>query len=174
MTLFAIAAIPACAFLNRLRGGGFFDTRINGKLFVAPFMAALAWIIGLHTFWPGWWDPLLFGALWLLWAYPRWSRWMALGHSHPSIHAPDISERAIEWLGHGNAYACLLLRHTIFLLPMWLAFGWAFLALGPVVFLSYVVGWAWFADSKSDALPLCEWISGAAWGAAMMSAAIPN
>lgn len=161
--------IPFMALLHRWRGG--YPLPYVRNIFVAgPALGLVLWLLG----WP-WPQAFAWGAGYLLWGIPAWSRWLSLDHVTPASGEgrpiyPD--EAVIEWLGRGEMYACLVLRFGLYLIPLAISLGVlgvnpALLALIPA-FIVPITLLAWRVHPSDPFMPE-ELAVGCLWGVAIWS-----
>ena len=192
-TLLALVAIPLLAWLNRVRGGGLGGQylRSSPDIWVAPFFALAAVLLGMHVAagvagipalsWPAWltfaagWPSwateavtgLLFALCWLSWSTPAWGHLYRLGFlPPPTDRPPSWYEALFIAVSGGNLFIAFGLRMTVFLIPMALFFGWPWILLGPLMVGAYTVGWR---IAPAGGIPYAELLTGALWGLGMVA-----
>lgn len=171
--MLTIITILFCAFLNRLRGGGWFAPKLPArKLFwVAPCIGAIA------CAWLPWRDAALFGVAYLAWAWPAWGRWYDLGHKPELERERGAFERVVEAVSFGNDHAAFTLRMAI-VCPFLAYFWWPLAIIFPFACTAiYELAWRLWPDTDDDdenlwvgrPITKAEMMTGALWGAFLIS-----
>ena len=166
-----ILLVLSFIFINRFRGGFLSNLNIpvDSRITSGLLGSLVVLIFGLHSNIAMLANPfisaLAFFICWLIWAYPPWAEWMHLGQTNPGTRTPTWFEALINKITNNNAAFALLIRMTIFLIPMAIVFGWEFLVLGPLLVVAYVIGKAVNRlISKLNPLVVSELIAGLFWG----------
>ena len=153
-------AVPALAFINRVRGGGckFFNefplhTRVWASLMVFIVLVPMTTLVTAAA---------LAGA-WFIWALLPWGRWYDLGRM------ANDPERKNTWLEAqlskvGNDHVAFTLRNVIALVPAAIISPY-FMILAFLQTLIYEAAWTFW---PSNPIRMAEYIMGAAWGLAFV------
>ncbi len=150
------------AFLNRLRGGGWFADALPSR--------ALFWVtgafFGLAVVWFSLADAFVFALAYLVWGFLAWGRWFDLNHMPELTRAPNAFERTVNAVSGGNDYIALTIRMAI-ASPV---LAWFSVVLA-VVFPFLVVGIYHFCWKvwPNNPIPKAELIVGLLWGLILVS-----
>jgi len=169
MNLYILLLPFIFSFINRLRGSGY----IPGGKYITAVLAAITiyfYQIHLQYFYPDNFilSGVLFGLCWIVWEFPPWSEWMHLGVTSP-VRTPTAFEAFINKITGNNATLALLIRETVFLIPVAILFNWTFLLLGPAIVLAYAIGKGFGLIWKTiDTIMVSEFFAGFFWGIAVL------
>lgn len=161
-----LLAIPACAALNRFRGGGLGASDLPGhpRFYAWAIMAGIALAATLDIV-----TAAGFGLAYLIWSFAPWGHLMCLGRKEhePSRPYAWIETRLLA-LSNGNVWFAFGLLHLLFLLPAALMTPWA-LAAPLLIVAAYEMSWR--LSPKGEIIRNAEVATGAVWGALVMLAA---
>lgn len=160
--MLSLFLIPACAILNRFRGGGFYADRLPGhpRFYAAPVMGLAAWAAGHDPLWSG-----LFAVAWLWWCWWPWGLLMCLGRWEPQREI-DPFEREILAIAGGNVWIGFWMRHLVGFLPIAVLCWWSILVIPPLIVAAYEASWRWSPRGLVIAIP--EMVVGALFGAMLV------
>ena len=188
MNFWLLLLIPLCAWLNRVRGGGWGGQYLPfaQDFWVAPPMGGIAYLMALHPHlfepWPWLMVPeirlesaVLFALCWLCWSTPGWGCLYRMGFLPEPDRTPLWYERLFIWISGGDLVIAFGMRMVICLIPMAIIFSPAWLIIGIAFTAAYYAGWtiaAWRTyDNPNvplDGIPWAEPLTGACWGAAIV------
>lgn len=160
-----LICVPACAALNRFRGGGLGASELPGhpRFYAAPLMAGIALFATANL-----WTALGLGLAYLIWSFAPWGHLMCLGRKdhEPSRPYAWIETQLVK-LARGNPWIAFGLLHLIFLIPAALITPWALLAPLAIV-AAYEVSWRY--SSTPEIIRNAEVATGVVWGLLVLSA----
>lgn len=162
--ILAIAAVVACAVLNRVRGTDVLHDKLHlpghGRLYVSPAIGGVAYAVGVAPLYAAG-----FAVAYFVWSWFAWGRWFDLGRLEDGFaregKKPDPLERAIAAVSFGSDYVALFLRHCLALPVAYLSWPYG-LAFPFVAVAAYEVGWR---VTPKKPIRTAEVLVGAAWGA---------
>lgn len=164
-----IAALAFACAINAARGGRF--PVINDLPGHTRLWATLAFVLltGAVTWWRDahWSTSLIWGACYLAWAQLPWGRWFDLNHgSLPDAvpRPPSAFERFVERIAPED-HSAFALRNAIGLIPAAVLISPFMLVLVAAQHAAYWIGWK---ASKTQPIAIAEYITGVAWGVAIM------
>lgn len=159
--MIALLAIPACAILNRVRGGGFGASVLPGhpRYYVAPVMGAIAFAVSGDP-----WRAVSFAAAYLIWSLLPWGHCIGLGRYAPDRDAALLEKDALI-LSRGNPWVALLMLEVIGIVPAAIAVSLLALCLPPLFVAAYEIGWRLRPKAPIE---LAELLVGALWGALLI------
>jgi hypothetical protein len=152
------ALAPACAVLNRFRGGGLYADRLPGhpRFYVSAVLGLMCWPLF------GWMAALSVAASYLCWSFLPWGRWFDLGRLPDDFVARKPNDFEILIGRLPNDHVRFTVRNLIGLLPAAVLISPLMLMLAPAQTAAYEIGW-----QTTPRVPTVtgEWITGALWGA---------
>lgn len=154
--------IPAFAFLNRLRGGGWFEDKLPSRalFWVAPIIGGIACCI------LPWRDGVFFGVTYLAWGWLSWGHWFDLGRKPPLTRAKTHFEQAVERISFDSDHIALFWRMCI-ASPFLAYFWWVYALIFPFACVAiYEASWRLWPDNP---IPKAELLTGALWGAFLLA-----
>lgn len=173
--IFEYLVIPLFGFLNRIRGGGFWASKLVSRplFWVAPIIFAIS------VFFQGYIIGTGFSLLYLLWAFPPWGRWFTLNHI-PPIREITIFERIVEFIpslimkkSYWFDFICFTIRNIITLSPLVLLHFLSYNLLGLIaivigvsllIVVCYSIGWKIQDKYNILSIQTAELLVGAFWG----------
>ena len=153
---------PVFAFLNRLRGGGWFADRLPFKklFWVAPIIGGIACSV------LPWRDGVFFGVSYLAWGWLSWGHWFDLGRMATLPRSKTQFEQAIESISFGSDHVAFFWRMCI-ASPFLSYFGWVYALIFPLACVAiYEASWRVWRDNP---IPKAELITGILWGMFLLS-----
>jgi hypothetical protein len=168
LSVLAVIIVAACAFLNRVRGGGFGGAKLPSRplFWVTPVIGLLAYSI--HS----WQIAAAFALGYLIWATPSWGFILAgLGGYKPE-RSQTVLEAAFEFLG---PYWLQTFARMLFVLPgvalvAYLLGDWRFLWAAPIFAAAATLTYALlFENLGSHDWMRAEIVTGALWGLLILS-----
>ncbi len=159
--MFEFLFIPLFAFLNRLRGGGWFASKLPSRplywVTLCVFCIACIVLNGQHA--------LVFTASYFSWGVYAWGRWFDLGNMPELTRPIKPLEKIIERLSFDSDYTALTIRMA-FASPFLAYLDWKLAVLFPFICVSIYAGaWAFWRDNP---IPKAELAIGAVWGGMLL------
>lgn len=141
--MMTIAIILLCAFINRIRGGGFDGKKLPAKplYWCAPMIAVIGGIVDGT-------GGLLWGVAYFVWGLFPWGYLQLLGRPVEGKKPEPVEATLLAW-SRGNVYLAFGLRHLLA--------G----PLAPFIVAAYEVAWRLFPKSP---IIVGELLTGAMWG----------
>lgn len=153
--------LPLFAFLNRLRGGGFFASKLPSRPLYWVAVCVLCSSIAVLPYQ----DAFVFTLAYFVWGVYAWGRWFDLGNMPELTRPIKPLERVIERISFGSDYIAFGARMA-FASPFLAYFGLVYVLLFPLAcVVIYEVSWRLWCDNP---IPKAELIIGVLWGSMLL------